>query len=115
MRLATVGSVADKFWARVAVPAEAVGEVPYRALLGMPDGQQHTMPMPSVLLIEERPDGFYLMGYAADGTFAGDTWHQNLEEAQAQATFAYDGYLGPWNPIPADVEDPATYVLGLVR
>lgn len=107
--------MAGKLWARVNVPTEAVGKMPYRAFRGMPDGPQQAMPMPSVLVIKEQPDGFYLIGYAADGTFAGDTWHQDLGDAKAQAAFAYGGHLGPWEPIPPGVEDPAAYALELLR
>lgn len=78
---------------------------------GMPGGPQEQMPAPAVLVIEPDPSGFYLFGYAADGSFAGDTWHEDLEAAQGQATFAYGRYLGRWQEIPSEVEDPAAYAL----
>ncbi|MEA2577536.1 MAG: hypothetical protein QOD78_1124 [Chloroflexota bacterium] len=69
------------------------------------------MPVPDVLLIDQQSEGFYLLGYTADGEFAGDTWHRDLDEARGQADFAYGLYLGEWNAIPDDTKDPVRYAL----
>lgn len=69
------------------------------------------MSLPVVLLIDQQSEGFYLLGYAADGAFTGDTWHRDLDEAKGQAEFAYGPYLGEWNAIPDDTEDPVRFVL----
>lgn len=37
----------------------------------------------------ERDEGHFLYRYARDGEFAGDTWHQSLEEAKGQANWEY--------------------------
>jgi hypothetical protein len=68
------------------------------------------MPDPDLLIIEERPDGIFLFGYTASGEFAGDTWHQTIDDAKAQATFWY----GPdihWSPIPADETDALAFAI----
>jgi hypothetical protein len=44
-----------------------------------------------------------LYRYTADGTFAGDTWHQSLDDAKGQADFEYGKALGSWQQIPEDV------------
>jgi hypothetical protein len=108
--------VVGHFWARVNVPPQAAGGLPYRAYWGMPDGPQQPMPVPSILVIEAQPDGFYLLiGYAADGAFAGDTWHEDVADAKGQATFAYGPYLAPWEPIPPEVQDTTAFALEQLR
>jgi hypothetical protein len=39
--------------------------------------------------IEERNEGYFLMRFTEQAEFAGDTWHQTLEEAKGQAHFEY--------------------------
>jgi hypothetical protein len=39
----------------------------------------------AILFIEVDYDGVILYRFAADGAFAGDTWHQTMEEAQEDA------------------------------
>jgi hypothetical protein len=43
----------------------------------------------AILSIEVEGDGVFLCRFAADGAFAGDTWHQTVEEAQEQAKFEF--------------------------
>ena len=64
-----------------------------------------------LLVIDEQPDGFFLIGYDLDGEFSGDTWHPNVDEAKGQADFAYGEYLGDWRAIPDDTEDAVRYAL----
>ncbi len=74
------------------------------------------MPLPDVLIIERdiSPDpGFMLYRYTKSGTFAGDTWHENLEDAKHQAEFEYGNTLGEWQEVPEDVQDTLPYVLKL--
>src|SRR5688500_9586048 len=55
------------------------------------------MPRPRVLLINEDADGTAsLYGYAADGTFAGDTWNQSIADAESQAAHDHGPNLSPW-------------------
>lgn len=63
------------------------------------------MPMTRVVLTLEGTDGWFLERFAADGTFAGDTWHQDEEAARRQADFEYSDRLGHWRPAPADVDE----------
>ena len=42
-----------------------------------------------LLVVEEKPDGIFLYRYAADGSYAGDTWHTDIDEAKQQASFEY--------------------------
>ncbi len=64
-----------------------------------------------VLVIDEQPDGCFLIGYGSDGEFSGDTWHRNLDEAMGQADFAYGEHLGDWKAIPDETEDAVRYAL----
>jgi hypothetical protein len=87
--------MADRIWARVDVPA----------------GPAKSMPDPDVVIIEERPDGIFLCGYTSESEFAGDTWHRDVAEAKAQASFAYGPTLGDWQVIPDDIADPVAYAI----
>jgi hypothetical protein len=69
------------------------------------------MPEPVVLLIDHEPDGWYLIGHAADGAFSGDTWHRSLEEAQDQAASKYGIQRLDWRAMPDDVTDPISHAL----
>jgi hypothetical protein len=77
------------------------------------DGQDNRvrLPRPQVLVIEEKPDGIFLFRYTADGRFGGDTWHQDLAEAREQAEYEYEGALGAWREVPADVRDAHAFAL----
>jgi hypothetical protein len=100
-----------RFWVRVNVPAEQEASLPYRAYVGAPDLESRTpMPLPAVLVIDEEPDGCYLLGYAASGEFAGDTWHTSVEDAQEQASFAYGPYLDSWQSMPDGLDNQSAWV-----
>jgi hypothetical protein len=47
------------------------------------------MPVAALLVVDEADDGIYLLRYAANGEFAGDSWHQSIEDARHQARFEY--------------------------
>jgi hypothetical protein len=47
------------------------------------------MPIAEALLIEVEADGVFLFRLSADGQFAGDTWHESVEEAKEQAKFEF--------------------------
>lgn len=86
-----------------------------RHSVGFPAALSTTQPekleWPRVLVIEFRSDGIFLMRYADDGCFAGDTWHQSLEEAQLQAVDEYGDRVGEWRTIPSDVQDRGAFAL----
>jgi hypothetical protein len=79
----------------------------HSGLPGSPDSQD--LPRPSLALLEERSDGFFLIRLTFDGIFCGDTWHMTAEEARGQAEFEFD-LVGPWLDIPDDV-DPTEYAI----
>ncbi len=69
----------------------------------------------ALLVIEEKADGIFLYRYASDGSYAGDTWHMNIEEAKQQAAFEFAGVSIHWNDVPGDVEDVVTFGMAQVR
>lgn len=70
------------------------------------------LPPPRTLLIEERPDGYFLLRYSESGEFAGDTWHIALEDAMDQAKFEFDSERDGWLEIPEDEPDAVSYARG---
>jgi hypothetical protein len=82
-----------------------------RHYVGLPDSpDQRDLPHPSVALIDEKPDGFYLIRLTDEGTFCGDTWHLSAEEARGQAEFEFES-IGVWLDVPAEVSDPEAYAV----
>jgi hypothetical protein len=72
------------------------------------------LPHPTLALIDERSEGFYLIRLTKDGTFCGDTWHATGEEARGQADFEFDR-VGDWREIPGDVADPTSYAIQHIK
>jgi hypothetical protein len=74
------------------------------------------MPWPAVLILEvgARTGNCMLYRYAADGTFAGDTWAETQEEAFTQAAWEYEGSLGSWQEIPS-TEEPIGYAIAWLK
>ena len=54
------------------------------------------MPRARVLLLCEDAGGAIVYGYAADGTFAGDTWFESTDVARDAFAQRYPEHLGPW-------------------
>src|SRR4051812_32721820 len=75
---------------------------PSRHLRGMPeflavgDEASIEMPWPRLLIIAPTARGYLLDRLTSDGESAGDTWHQDLDEAREQALDEYAGALGEW-------------------
>jgi hypothetical protein len=65
----------------------------------------------AILSIEVEDDGVFLYRFAADGAFAGDTWHQTMEEAQEQAKFEFGNAISNWIAIPPDEKDVVAFAL----
>lgn len=88
---------------------------PSRHSVGLPiaisGSPPEAMAWPLVLLIEFREDGIFLVRYGDDGSFAGDTWHQALEDAQSQAREEYGDQVRDWTPFPDNVEDKLGFAL----
>jgi hypothetical protein len=76
------------------------------------DGPQSEvrLPPPRILLIEETPDGYFLIRYTEAGEFAGDTWHATFDEAADQAEFEFDAGRSDWIEVPRDEVDAVAYV-----
>jgi hypothetical protein len=72
------------------------------------------MPRARVLIITDEESGIMLFRFSASGEFAGDTWHQNLDDAKHQATYEYGDALGEWQSVPEDTStDPTEFILSL--
>lgn len=56
----------------------------------------------------------YLYRYGVDGAFAGDTWHESLEDAHDQVNVEYAGVPIQWEQVPDDVEDVAAFGVGRI-
>lgn len=93
---------------------------PARDFYGLPRALNPTgaepqrLEWPRVVLIYENADGVFLHGFMEDGSPVGDTLHESVADAKAQAVVEYDGALGEWNEIPGDLDEEAstTYALG---
>lgn len=73
--------------------------------------QVHIMPIARVLVIDEsEPDSVLLYRFAADGSIAGDTWHQSVEEAKRAANSEYYGDVSEWLPVPVSDTNLAEFV-----
>lgn len=72
------------------------------------------LPLPAVVVLDETAEGFFLIRWADDGTFGGDTYHQTADEARGQAEFEFE-HVGTWEAIPADITDPAAYAIARAR
>ena len=106
--------MAVRLWAAI---SESGGKLRIRQLKGLPppltggQDQRAEMPWPRIVVIEEKPDGIFLYRFAQDGTFAGDTWHQSLEDAKHQALAEYGDTLHSWEQVPPTEPDAAQYAL----
>jgi hypothetical protein len=61
-----------------------------------------------VLLIRQRPDGFFLERFNERGEFVGDTRHDEMDDAMREAYSAY-GPISDWRLCPDGV-DPLKYI-----
>src|SRR5260370_9465827 len=72
---------------------------------GSPELRQTEMGWPRVVVLLAYEDGPMLYRYTASKDFAGDTWHQSLDEAKRSAEFEYGEALGAWEELPEAVAD----------
>ncbi len=80
------------------------------------DGKTKSMPWPEVVVLEESSgESVMVYRYRRDGTFCGDTWHEDLAAAKDQASFEYGDRLGEWLEVPPAVDDATSYALALLR
>ncbi len=69
------------------------------------------LPAPNFLLIEKWQNGFYLFRITKNLEYAGDTWHESLQEAKHQAEYEYNVLDTDWKTIPSKVKDGISYIL----
>lgn len=85
--------------------------------IGGDDDARELLPMAGVLVLEEAIErgnrSYFLIRYAADGTYAGDTWHLTVDEALEQASYEFGDALGRWIDVPPDVDDARAFVVRL--
>jgi hypothetical protein len=77
--------------------------------------QRLPMPPPCFLIIYGGDSGVFLHRYTINGECAGDTWHTDQAEAEAQATFEYGSALGEWEAFTSENEDPVAFVIRSIR
>ena len=70
---------------------------------------------PIFLVIEQKPDGVFLVRFGVGGVFAGDTWHMTVDDAKQQASCEYGDSVGDWKDVPSDVSDVVAYGLSLAK
>ncbi len=68
------------------------------------------LPIPQILIIEQIDTDVFLFRLTKMGDYAGDTWHQSVEEAKKQAEFEYNVSVDDWQKIPSDVKDVELYL-----
>jgi hypothetical protein len=70
-----------------------------------PTALPKSMPEPRLLVIVgDDPGGFMLVGFAADGSHAGDSFHEALEDAIDQAHHDVGSRLQDWETVDWDPE-----------
>jgi hypothetical protein len=96
---------------RLFAAVTTASEQPVRHYEGPPDSaDRRELPSPSIAVLEETPEGFYLIRLDGHGRFCGDTWHLTAEDARGQAEFEFDR-VGVWHEIPSEVSDPKAYAV----
>ncbi len=71
------------------------------------------MPRADVVVLELHPDGPMAYRYAADGSFAGDSWHESHDAALTALASEFGEALSDWRPVP-EGHDATAYALSLV-
>jgi hypothetical protein len=64
-----------------------------------PSGPEAMMAFPAAASLEivQEVHGYLLIRYDSGGQYCGDTWHQTVEEAKAQAMFEFSVLSDQWN------------------
>ncbi len=109
---------AERFVAVVRRPYNGEASRHYVGLPPMATGEadmRERMAVPRVLVLENRPDGIFLLRHDEAGEEAGDTWHQSVEDAKEQAVAEYGGNLGPWTEVPEAEDDAVGFALRLAE
>jgi hypothetical protein len=77
------------------------------------DGEDTRQQLPgaTLLVILEKGSGVFLVRFTSDGEFAGDTWHETIDDAKHQAEFEFGDGISAWHMIPPEVDDVVAYGL----
>ena len=79
---------------------------------GYPLDPESMLPTPDVVLVVSHPSGeTMLFRYTAHGELCGDTPHDNLTEAEDQASQEYGLSLLGWMDVPEDVADAHAFAI----
>jgi hypothetical protein len=79
---------------------------------GFPLDPAKMLPEADVVLLTASDDpGAMLFRYTAYGEVGGDTWHASIADAREQAAEEYGEALGPWEPVPDDVDDAHAFAV----
>jgi F0F1-type ATP synthase assembly protein I len=84
-------------------PPELTGQADNRVLL----------PKPKILVIEQTGTEVFLFRFTESNAYAGDTWHQSIEEAKTQAEFEYNIPHHAWQQI-SDEMDGTTILANMM-
>jgi hypothetical protein len=69
-----------------------------------------------ILISDLNEGGYFLEGYDRAGQETTSTWHGGMSAAKDWAASQHaPADVGPWHPIPNDVNEPAVYALRQVR
>jgi hypothetical protein len=75
-----------------------------------PVARREPVPDVKVLLISQRPDGFFLQRFNERGELVGETRHDEMDDAMREAYAEY-GQISDWRLCP-DGADPLEYIRG---
>ena len=67
------------------------------------------------LIIEQKPDGFFLYRYNDKGECVGDTWHMSIDDAKGQADSEYGANKQPWQLVANEDGDVVNIALGVLK
>ncbi len=94
------------YCAEVLSPAADRGDQPGSGLPGV--AERESAPDVKVLLISQRPEGFFLERFNERREFVGSTRHDEMDDAMREAWSQY-GSLSDWRLCP-DGTDPLEYI-----
>jgi hypothetical protein len=83
-------------------------------LTGGKDARREIGPAYS-LVIKEMPDGVFLYRFDSKGECVGDTWHMNLDDANHQASYEFEGVVLNWKEQPQAEDGSASRHPGPAR
>jgi hypothetical protein len=99
---------------KYAILKELTGSPKVRHSVGLPSalgGHPQPLPVSAMIILQPRPDGFFLYRLSSTGQPAGDTWHSSEEDALHQAEFEFGERIGDWRTVPLTETDPYAFVI----